>query len=418
MEYFKTFPSGLRLIVKRIDGLLSVTTGVLVGAGSGNEEGETNGISHFLEHMMFKGTKKRTALEISEGIDRIGAQINAFTTKEITCYYTKSTAEHAGEATEILADLFFDSAFASDELERERGVVLEEIAMEEDTPEDLCLDLLSEAHFGNRGLGRTILGPADNIKKFSPDDLRAYMDKRYTADNTVVAMAGNIDPEAAEKLILELFEGRFGSRLRLSGAPLAPCGGERRVIERVKDIEQSHIGLCFPALRLDAPGSTALSLVNTALGGGMSSRLFQTVREKLGFCYTVYSYLSAYKPEGTLAVYAAVNPKNREKSLEAIAGEIDKLKKEGITEEEFARGKEQLKGAFVFGQESTSSQMLLFGKYLLLTGKVFDFDRRIAEINGVTMADAAKAIADHFDFSAAALAAVGRKGGKALALAR
>lgn len=410
MEYVKTFPCGLRLIVKKIDGLLSVTTGILVGAGSSNESERENGVSHFLEHMMFKGTDKRTAFEISESIDKIGAQINAFTTKEITCYYTKSTVEHTAEAVEILSDLFLHSTFESEELERERGVVLEEIAMCEDTPEDLCLDVLSEAHFGKRGLGATILGPSDNIRAFTANDLRDYMDKRYTADNVVVAMAGNIDVEKAEDIVSGLLAGQFGERLKKQGAAVEISGGKAQSLFREKDIEQTHIALGFPTYALDDPRGTALSLVNIALGGGMSSRLFQTVREKLGYCYSVYSYASAYRKEGLLSVYAAVNPQNKQKALDAIVKEIRGLKENGITPEEFLRGKEQMKGAFVFGQESTSSQMLLYGKYLLMTGKVFDFDRRIGEINDVSEADVRRVLEENFDFEKVSLAAVGRKG--------
>ena len=410
MEYVKIFPCGLKLIVKQIDGLLSVTTGILVGAGSGNESQKENGISHFLEHMMFKGTKKRTAFEISESIDKIGAQINAFTTKEITCYYTKSTVEHTAEAVEILSDLFLHSTFDEKELERERGVVLEEIAMCEDTPEDLCLDLLGEAHFGARGLGATILGPCDNIRAFAGDDLRGYMDKRYTADNIVIAMAGNIKIEDAEKIVGELFVGAFQDRLKKQSGDVPVSGGKGGKLFREKEIEQTHIALGFPTYALDDPRGTALSLVNIALGGGMSSRLFQTVREKLGYCYSVYSYASAYQREGLISVYAAVNPQNKQKALDAIVKEIEGVKNGGITTEEFLRGKEQMKGAFVFGQESTSSQMLLYGKYLLLKGKVFDFERRIGEINDVTEQDVRRVIDENFDFEKVALAAVGRKG--------
>ena len=306
--------------------------------------------------------------------------------------------------------MFLHSTFESEELERERGVVLEEIAMCEDTPEDLCLDVLSEAHFGKRGLGATILGPSDNIRAFTANDLRDYMDKRYTADNVVVAMAGNIDVEKAEDIVSGLLAGQFGERLKKQGTAVEISGGMAQSLFREKDIEQTHIALGFPTYALDDPRGTALSLVNIALGGGMSSRLVQTVREKLGYCYSVYSYASAYRKEGLLSVYAAVNPQNKQKALDAIVKEIRGLKENGITPEEFLRGKEQMKGAFVFGQESTSSQMLLYGKYLLMTGKVFDFDRRIGEINDVSEADVRRVLEENFDFEKVSLAAVGRKG--------
>ena len=199
MVYHKKFPSGLRLVVKKMEGLLSVSMGVLVGTGSCYETAVENGISHFIEHMMFKGTEKRSAFEISDAMDRIGAQTNAFTSKDITCYYAKSTSEHVGEAFEILADLVLKSTFPEDEMEREKSVVLEEIAMTEDTPDDLCLDVLAEAYYGKTGYGRSILGPAENVRRFSRKELYQYIDERYNPENIVVSFAGNVEPHFAEE---------------------------------------------------------------------------------------------------------------------------------------------------------------------------------------------------------------------------
>ena len=186
MIYSKKFPSGLRMVVKQMEGLLSVSMGVLVGTGSCFETQEENGVSHFIEHMMFKGTEKRTAFEISDAMDRIGAQVNAFTSKDITCYYAKSTSDHTEEAFEILSDFVLGSVFPEEEMEREKGVVLEEIAMTEDTPDDLCFDILAEAYFGDEGYGRTILGPAKNVKGFAREDLFRYIDERYAPENIVI----------------------------------------------------------------------------------------------------------------------------------------------------------------------------------------------------------------------------------------
>ncbi|MBD5632657.1 MAG: insulinase family protein, partial [Clostridia bacterium] len=205
MIHFKQFDNGLRLIVNRMSGLMSVTMGILVHTGAAVETDKEDGISHFIEHMMFKGTKKRTAFQISDEMDRIGAQVNAFTGKDMTCYYAKSTTAHAAEAFEILSDLFLNSTFPEDEMAREKGVILEEISMNEDTPDDLCLDILSRAYYGESGYGRNILGPRENVSNFTKADVEKYMQKRYTTENIVISMAGNIDEKLAEELVEKYF---------------------------------------------------------------------------------------------------------------------------------------------------------------------------------------------------------------------
>ena len=310
MVYHKKFPSGLRLVVKKMEGLLSVSMGVLVGTGSCYETAVENGISHFIEHMMFKGTEKRSAFEISDAMDRIGAQTNAFTSKDITCYYAKSTSEHVGEAFEILADLVLKSTFPEDEMEREKSVVLEEIAMTEDTPDDLCLDVLAEAYYGKTGYGRSILGPAENVRRFSRKELYQYIDERYNPENIVVSFAGNVEPLFEEELYEKYIEANFCQRIYLPRKKqLDLCG---QSLFRVKDIEQVHIAYAYPSLSREDKRMDAALIVNAVLGGGMSSRLFQRVREQLGLAYTVYSYISSYTEGGVLTVYAGVNPANVE----------------------------------------------------------------------------------------------------------
>ena len=402
----KTYPSGLRLVVKRMEGLLSVSMGVLVGTGSSLETAAENGVSHFLEHMMFKGTDKRTAFAISDAMDRIGAQVNAFTSKELTCYYAKATSDHAGEAFEILSDFVLHSVFPPEELEREKGVVLEEIAMTEDTPDDLCLDVLSEAYFGQEGYGRTILGPAENVKGFTREDLFAYVRKRYAPENLVVSFAGNISEEAAEELVETYFASALERRaLEPRTRVFAPRGGS---LLRVKDIEQAHISFAFPAPPRDHALADAALVANIVLGGGMSSRLFQRVREQLGLAYTVYSYLTAYEEGGMLTVYAGVNPANVERAQEAIFETIEGFAKELPSDAEFARGKEQLKSSLILGQESTASQMIQYGKRMLFNGDVLDFSGRIARIDAMTQADIADAVALCFAAQPRAAAVVGK----------
>lgn len=403
--YTKTLKNGIRMIVKRIDGLRSVTTGILVGAGACFETAENDGISHFIEHMSFKGTDARTAAQISDAFDEIGAQVNAFTGKDLTCYYVKSIGEHFAESFRLLADLFLNSTYPEEELVREKNVILEEISMNEDTPEDLCLDLLGNAYYGVSGYGRNILGPAENVSRFTVEDIQRYKKERYVPSNIVVSFAGQVDEGEAEALVETYFSA-------LSETPFVKCPvtvtRKNGSLFRTKELEQLHIGLAFPSVTREDKLFYPTALINSALGGSMSSRLFQEVREKLGLAYSVYSYTSAYPECGTLSIYAALNPKNEKQAMEAIRTVIERIKAEGITGEELKRGKEQMKASTIFAQESTSSQMLLYGKQLLYTNEIFDFDEKMHEIDAVTPDDIQAALKVNFDEAHMAISAVGR----------
>lgn len=407
MVKYKQFDNGLRLVINNMQGMLSVSIGVLVKTGSKNESANDNGISHFIEHVMFKGTKNRTAFEISDHIDRIGGQINAFTSKELTCYYTKSTKEHAQKSLEILSDIFFDSVFDKQELEKEKGVIIEEINMSEDTPEEVCLDILAQSYYGQRGLGQTILGSSKNVKSFTKSDVLRYMDEYYTADNVVISIAGNVDEERAEKLVKEYFADKF---TRLKSKPQVKTEESAPLhLFKSKRIEQTHVGFALKGLSVTDKRSDALAIANVVFGGGMSSRLFQKIREELGLAYSVYSYASQYKDGGVVEIYAGVNTALRDTATQAILDEIKRLKKEKITEQEFLRGKAQLKSSFILGQESTSSQMLLYAKYLILLDKEFDFNDRVNRLEKVSITDVYDAIEDFFDLSTLSSATVGSK---------
>ncbi len=407
MTVYKQFNNGLRLIVNKMEGLMSASIGVLVKTGSINESESENGISHFIEHVLFKGTTKRTAFDISDHIDRIGAQINAFTSKELTCYYTKSTGEHVEDSLEILSDIFFDSKFDKDELEKEKGVIIEEINMCEDTPEDICLDLLAESYYGKEGLGRTILGPSKNIKRFTALDVKNYMAKYYTPDNVVISLAGDVDVEQSIKLVEEYFAQRFTF---VKGAKqVETIIPKPQRLYKAKAIEQSHIGFAMRGYVANDKLSDAFTVANTVLGGGMSSRLFQKIREQLGLCYSIYSYSSQYKDNGLLEIYAGVNTASRDLAVNAILEEVRYFKKNGITEKEFLRAKEQIKSAFIFARESTASQMLLYGKCLMFLGEEYDYKKRVSEIENLTISDVMDAIEGSFDIDNSATATVGTK---------
>lgn len=402
----KKFDNGLRLIVKKMEGLFSVTMGIIVGTGSAFENDAEDGISHFIEHVQFKGTKKRKPEKIYDDAEAIGAQVNAFTSKDATCYYMKSTGEHAKEAFEILADLFLNATFPKDELDRERGVILEEISMNEDTPEDLSLDLLAQAFYGNTTYGRTILGPADNVKRFGADDINAYKAKRYFPENTVISMAGDIDFEAASDMVEKYFSGWKSAH---GSQPVKKIETFHRSFIKTKPVEQTHVALTFPSYERNNPKSDCLQLINLVLGGGLSSRLFLELRERSGLAYSIYSYISAYAECGNISVYAGVNDKNAEKAYESILSEIRRMKREGITDEEFKKGREQIKASMTYAQESTASQMLLYGKNLLNKNEIFDFNKKNEDINALTKAYVEECIAENFDESKMSVACVGKR---------
>lgn len=405
MVHYKKLDNGIRLIVKEMSGLMSVSMGIIVGTGACVETDAEDGISHFIEHMMFKGTATRSAFQISDNMDAIGAQVNAFTSKDITCYYAKSTSNHAAEAFEILSDLFLNSVFPEDEMAREKGVVVEEISMNEDTPDDLCLDLLSRAFFGEENYGRNILGSKSNVKGFTRENIAAYMSDRYSPDNVVISMAGNISVGLAEELVEKYFASVPAVKTKQRELTVTLKG---KNLYKEKDIEQVHVAIGYPSMKRYERLCDATQIMNSVLGGSMSSRLFQTVREKLGLAYTVYSYVTTYEKSGALTIYAGVNADDYMKSVESIYDCVADMRKKNLTEEEFRRGKEQLLSSLIYAQENTSSQMLLYGKELIYSGKIYDFEDRVGKLNAVTLADVCEAIEYNFDDKYRATALVGK----------
>lgn len=404
MVFEKKYDNGLRLVVKEMTGLMSVTMGILVGTGACAETDEEDGISHFIEHMQFKGTKTRNAFEISDAFDRLGAQINAFTGKDLTCYYSKCTSDHTKECFELLSDLFLNSTFPEEEMEREKGVVCEEISMNEDTPEDICMDLLSKAFYGKEGYGRNILGTAENVRSFTVQDIYNYKKARYCPENIVISFAGGIDKVTAQALVESYFtgleKGDFEERSIILGA-------QKQSLVKTKPIEQMHIALAFPCSPRGDKDEDMFSAINSVLGGSMSSRLFQEIREKRGLAYSVYSYLSPYTIAGSQIVYAGVNPQQVGQAYDAICSLIKEMKKNGITEDEFLRSREQMKSSLFFGSESSNSQMLLYGKYMLYFNRVFDFEAKLDKINAMTHDQSFEALQRLFDETGKAVALVG-----------
>ena len=402
----KRYENGLRLVVDTIDNLFSVAISINVMVGSSNEDEFSNGISHYIEHMLFKGTKNRTAYEISEEMESIGADFNAFTSKENTSYYVKCTNEHSRKAMDVLSDMFFNATFSDEEGKKEKGVILEEINMSHDTPDDFCSDLVARAYYGNRNFGYEILGTKENVIRFNKEDIKKHLESYYTADNVVISVCGNISFEEAEKLTDEYFAKKFKTASRTAEKCVMPIYCKDN-LHAVKHIEQSHVELRFPSLKYGDEMLETYSIADSVLGGGMTSRLFQKIREEKGLCYTVYSFVSSYYSHGISDVYVGVNPKKRDEAVKCIMEEINNLKENGVTEKEFLRAKEQYKSSIVFAQESTVKLMRIFGRYMLNKGGIYDAKKLIDKINGITLEEVNSALKNMYDFNRMATATVG-----------
>lgn len=377
-----TLHNGVRVVLEKVPHVRSVTIGIWILTGSRNEKEEVSGISHFLEHMMFKGTKERTAQEIAEAFDTIGGHVNAFTSKEYTCYYARVLDSYKRYALEILSDMFFHSTFLEEELEREKKVITEEIKMYEDTPDDHVHHLLSKALYGEHPLGRSILGTESHVADMSREALIQYMKEHYTPENIVISVAGNVEDEFLqdiEEFFLPLE--RKGQERKL----LTPSYAFDRIVQQ-KDIEQAHYCLGFPGLAADSDLLVSLAIINSTLGSGMSSRLFQEVREKRGLAYSVYSYHHAYRDNGMLGIYAGTTNEQLPILQKAIDETVAKLYEDGLTDKELANRKEQLKGNVLLSLENTSSRMSRNGRNELLLRRHKSLDDIIYEIDQVDQA--------------------------------
>ncbi len=359
----------------------SVALGIWVKTGSRNETLESNGISHMIEHMLFKGTERFSAKDIADRFDGIGGHVNAFTAKEYTCYYAKVLDQHTETAIDLLSDMFFRSLFAVEELEKERNVILEEISMYEDTPDDAVHDLIFQAGFGNHSLGYPIIGSRENVQRFQSEDLKKYMNKWYRADDLVISIAGKIDNK-----LLDLIEDYFG-KVPLSGTPdvikQAEISPNHLVID--KKTEQHHFCFSLPGIKHNDPQMFSMAVLTNLLGGGMSSRLFQEVREKRGLAYSVYSYHSAMIDSGMFTVYAGTAPKQSDQVAKIIMDTLKDVVINGVNETEVHRCREQMKGSFILGLESSHSRMNRIAKNELLGLQHLQVDDVLAKIDAVSV---------------------------------
>lgn len=374
-----TCKNGLRIVLEPVPTVRSVAIGIWVLTGSRNETNENNGISHFIEHMLFKGTKDRSAQQIAEAFDSIGGHVNAFTAKEYTCYYARVLDSYKDYALEILTDMFFNSLFLEEELEREKKVVMEEIKMYEDAPDDHVHDLLAKAFFGNHPLGRSILGTEKHLQSFTKDTIEEYINHFYTPKNVVISIAGNVDKNFIWR-VEEMFAG-FNRSHQVFERKQPVINSESMI--KNKDTEQAHICLGYNGLAVNDDSIAGLMILNSALGGGMSSRLFQEIREKRGLAYSVFSYHTSYLDSGMLAIYAGTNKEQLPLLLETIDDTLQELVENGLTDKELKNNKEQLKGNILLSLESTNSRMTRNGRNELLLQKHRTLDDIIKEIDRV-----------------------------------
>ncbi|CAM05096.1 putative Zn-dependent peptidase [Saccharopolyspora erythraea NRRL 2338] len=389
-------PGGLRVVTEQVPGARSASMGIWVGVGSRDESRQQAGAAHYLEHLLFKGTAKRTAVQIAQEIDAVGGELNAFTSKEHTCYYAHVLDEDLPLAVDMLCDVVFDAVNAKADVDVERSVVLEEIAMRDDDPEDLLHETFTEAVLGDHPLGRSVLGTEESIESMSRARVHGFYRSSYQLPRMVVAVAGNIE----HARVLRLLRKAIGDRLDGDSAPAPPRSGrarlprQRPLVLHEDDTEQAHLLLGCRGIDRHDERRFALGVLNAALGGGMSSRLFQEIREKRGLAYSVYSSTTAYADTGTFSVYAGCTPDRLGEVAAVVRGVLAGVAADGLTEDEVARGRGQLRGGLVLGLEDTASRMTRIGKSELNYGRHLSVAQTLERIDAVTAQDVAELAAE------------------------
>lgn len=398
--------NGLTIIGEEIPYVKSISLGIWINAGSRIEDEEISGISHFIEHMLFKGTKNRTSKQIASEIDNLGGQINAFTSKECTCYYVKLLDSHIDIGIDILSDMILNSKFNEDDLDKERSVIIEELKMYEDSPEDLAYDLLTENIYKNDPLGMNIIGTEESLKKLNREKLLDYFNKYYLPNNSVIAISGNFNFNEIINKIEEKFKGwkKKSVNIDIKKAEFKSC-----FLTKNKDIEQVNLAMSLETVPLENDEEVyALAVINTVFGGSISSRLFQKIREEKGLVYSIYSSQSLYRKCGELGIFASMSNEHLEEVYESIIEEIKIMKKDYLTEQEIKESKEQLKGSYILGLESTSSRMMSIGRSLLLNNKVESTDDILKSIDNVDRETVKKVIDKIFNLNKLGVCIVGR----------
>ncbi len=377
-----TLSNGLRIVTEHMPGLHSASIGIWVGAGGRHERIEQNGIAHFLEHMAFKGTKTRSALQIAEAIEDVGGYINAYTSREMTAYYARVLEDDVTLGLEVIADILLNPVFDPSEIEVERGVILQEIGQALDTPDDVIFDWLQEAAYPDQALGRTILGPSERVSSFSRDDLSGFVGEHYGPNQMILSAAGGIDHDAIVRQAEDLFGHLPRSAPSALIQPAAFGGGEKRM---TKDLEQVHFALAFEGPDYRDPEIYTAQIYATAMGGGMSSRLFQEIRENRGLCYTIFAQAGAYEDTGLTTIYAGTSA---EQIAELTNITMDEMKRaaDDMSEAEVARARAQMKAGLLMGLESPSNRAERLARLMSIWGRIPELSETIAYVDGVTTA--------------------------------
>ncbi|MDR7543331.1 MAG: pitrilysin family protein [Armatimonadota bacterium] len=396
-------PNGVRVVTEAMPQVRTASLGIWVGTGSRYEPASQHGISHFLEHLFFKGTHSRSALAIAQAVDALGGQMNAFTDKEHTCFYVKVLANHLPAIVELTADMLLNSAFDPEAIERERQVITEEIKTYEDSPDEVVQDLIAQTIWDGHPLGRSVIGTRKAVAKLGRDDFLRYIEKRYRADNIVVSVAGDIHHDAVVELVGQHFGTWDG---KASVHPTEIPALTPTVSIRMKEIEQVHLCLATRGRAQGDDDRYTLAVLDNILGGGMSSRLFQEIREARGLVYTIASYAASYREGGLFVIYAAMSPENAPEVLRLTFEEIARLPTT-LAEPELHRAKESLKGSLMLSLESTGSRMFKLGRSELYFGRQIDLDEIIGRVDAVRLEDVAAMTRELFAPGQIAMAAIG-----------
>lgn len=378
--------NGMVVLLEPIEAVVSVSVGLWVKAGSRNEEEAERGYAHFIEHMLFKGTSHYSAKDIARIVDRVGGQHNAATNREYTCYYINVISDYMELSINLLADMYYHSLFEETEIEKEKNVILEEIRMYEDAPDELIHDVFMECMLHNHPLGHPILGTAESINKTNKEKMVDFFNKYYSSENCIFVIAGNFKIETAKALIdqyLSRHNGKFNRAL--PGNRILPERILRKHISR--DLEQVHFCMGVDGMKRDDQDRWALFTLSTILGGSMSSRLFQNIREREGLCYSIYSFHSSYMDRGVFGIYCGTSPENYRKALDLILRECEELVIKGIGEEELNDAKTFMKGNLALSLESTEVRMSQLAKNEMVYGRNFSFDETVEKINAITLGD-------------------------------
>ena len=405
MTNVNILPNGITVVTEYMPYLKSASFGVWVKVGSANEDETNNGIAHMIEHMMFKGTKIRTAKQIADDMARIGGNINAFTSKECTSYYATTLSEHLPIAIQIIGDMLNNSLIDEKSLKKEKSVILEEIDMYEDSPEDLVHEMLQQRIWKGHPLGYMISGRKKIVRKIGREQILEFMDTYYTGENIVISIAGKFEQEN----ILALVHEEFGNiKPKSNNARISDMPDYHKVtVKKEKDIEQLHVNIAFEGISYLSEDRFALSMFNSILGGSVSSRLFQKIREDAGLTYSIYSYGSSYKETGLIHIYAAMNPNQKDTVIKKIYNIVEGLKKRGVTVEELSMNKEQIKTELILGREGARNRMNANGKSMLFRGSLVPLGELIEGIDGVSLEDVKSFANRYMDISHSSLSLVG-----------